>query len=140
MPGIMTQRENSAPVGALPFLLAVLLMFAPIRTDAAKPVQCGKASWYEFTSRTASGEMADPEALAAAHPSLPFGTKVIVKNMRNGRAVTVRINDRGPHTGGRIIDVTRAAAKELGLIAAGIGQVMVAVVDQDGAEADAGCP
>lgn len=140
MPGIMTQRENSAPVGALPFLLAVLLMVAPIRADAAKSIQCGKASWYEFTSRTASGEMADPEALAAAHPSLPFGTKVIVKNMRNGRAVTVRINDRGPHTGGRIIDVTRAAAKELGLIAAGIGQVMVAVVDQDGAEAGAGCP
>jgi rare lipoprotein A len=67
----------------------------------------------------------DPEALTAAHPSLPFGTKVKVDNLGNGRSVVVRINDRGPFAKGRIIDVSKAAAKRLGMIEAGVARVSI---------------
>jgi hypothetical protein len=63
--------------------------------------QIGRASWYDFKSRTASGEQMNPTAMTAAHPSLPFGTQVVVENLSNGRSVVVRINDRGPFTGDR---------------------------------------
>lgn len=72
--------------------------------DLAKAGQVGHASWYALYSRTASGEMMNPSELTAAHRSLPFGTKVLVENLNNGRTVVVRINDRGPFIGGRIID------------------------------------
>jgi rare lipoprotein A len=88
----------------------------------------GQASWYggKFHGRrTASGERFDMNALTAAHPSLPFGTRVRVRNPRNGREVLVRINDRGPFTGGRIIDLSRAAAEAIGLIQAGVGPVVL---------------
>jgi rare lipoprotein A len=65
--------------------------------------------------RTASGERASPGALTAAHPTLPFGTRVRVTNRNNGRSVVVRINDRGPFVRGRIIDLTPAAARALGI-------------------------
>ena len=70
----------------------------------------------------------DANALAAAHRTLPFGTKVKVENLANGRSVVVRINDRGPFSGGRIIDVTRGAAERLGMIRAGVARVKVTVV------------
>ncbi len=81
--------------------------------------QCGSASWYALTSQTASGERMNPAAMTAAHRSLPFGTKVRVTNQRNGREVIVRINDRGPFVGGRVIDLSKAAAEKLGFIRAG---------------------
>jgi rare lipoprotein A len=81
--------------------------------------QCGSASWYALTSRTASGERMNPAALTAAHRSLPFGTKVKVTNQRNGKSVVVRINDRGPFIRGRVIDLSKAAARQLGFINAG---------------------
>ena len=81
--------------------------------------QCGSASWYALTSKTASGERMDPSAMTAAHRSLPFGTKVNVVNRRNGKAIIVRINDRGPFVGGRILDLSKAAAAKLGFIRAG---------------------
>ena len=81
--------------------------------------QCGSASWYALTSKTASGERMNPAAMTAAHRSLPFGTKVKVTNQRNGKAVTVRINDRGPFVKGRVIDLSKAAAKALGFVNAG---------------------
>ena len=71
-------------------------------------------------------------ALAAAHRTLPFGTQVKVQNLGNGRAVVVRINDRGPFVRGRVIDVTRAAAQELGFIGNGIARVKLTVVDGQG--------
>jgi rare lipoprotein A len=80
---------------------------------AATP-QCGGASWYALNSRTASGEVMNPAAMTAAHRSLPFGTRVQVINQKNGKAVTLTINDRGPFIKGRIIDVSRAASVELG--------------------------
>jgi rare lipoprotein A len=80
--------------------------------SAAHAEQSGIASVYSY-GRTASGERVQAGALTAAHRSLPFGTMVRVTNLRNGRTVMVRINDRGPFTKGRIIDVTPAAAAEL---------------------------
>lgn len=71
-------------------------------------------------------------ALAAAHRTLPFGTQVRVQNLGNGRAVVVRINDRGPFVRGRVIDVTKAAAQQLGFIGNGIARVKLTVVDGQG--------
>jgi rare lipoprotein A len=66
--------------------------------------------------------------MTAAHPSLPFGTKVKVENLKNGRSVVVRINDRGPFVGGRIIDVTKGVASKLGFIKAGLASVRLTVL------------
>lgn len=77
--------------------------------------QSGIASVYAYKGgKTASGERANPGELTAAHRSLPFGTRVKVTNKKNGKTVTVRINDRGPFVRGRIIDLTPAAARQLG--------------------------
>lgn len=81
--------------------------------------QCGSASWYALTSKTASGERMNPAAMTAAHRHLPFGTRLKVTNQRNGKTVTVRINDRGPFIRGRVIDLSKAAAHELGFVSAG---------------------
>jgi rare lipoprotein A len=91
----------------------------------------GSASYYaaQFDGRrTASGERFDNDELTAAHRTLPFGSLVRVTNPANGRSVVVRINDRGPFTRGRLIDVSRAAAAELGLIARGHGDVELALI------------
>jgi rare lipoprotein A len=87
--------------------------------------QCGRASWYALHSRTASGERMNPSAMTAAHRSLPFGTKVKVTNQKNGRSVVVRINDRGPFVKGRMLDLSRGAAQQLGFIGAGHTSVCV---------------
>ena len=92
----------------------------------------GMASYYgrKFDGRrTASGETFDMTELTAAHRTLPFGSKVRVTNAANGRSVVVRINDRGPFHGGRLIDVSRAAAERLGLIAPGSGRVTLTLLD-----------
>lgn len=96
--------------------------------QSAASAQTGHASWYALTSMTASGERGNPKALTAAHRSLPFGTKVRVENLRNGRRVVVRINDRGPFVGGRVIDVTKAAAGKLGFVGAGTARVRLTVL------------
>lgn len=88
----------------------------------------GKASYYAnrfHGRRTASGEHFDRRELTAAHRSLPFGTRVQVTNLDNGRKVVVKINDRGPHTGNRIIDISQAAAREIGLVGRGVGKVRI---------------
>jgi len=100
-------------------------------TDVFK--QEGIASWYgrEFEGRpTASGEIFDASQLTAAHPSLPFGTRVIVTNQHNNKSVTVRINDRGPFVPARIIDVSRAAAEQLDMIVTGTAPVIVVSIDR----------
>ncbi len=93
---------------------------------ATASAETGIASVYSFESgsRTASGERLRPSELTAAHRSLPFGTKVHVTNKRNGRTVTVRINDRGPFIRGRVIDLTPAAANALGF--SGLAPVTIA--------------
>ena len=88
----------------------------------------GKASWYgakHHGKRTASGERFDQHALTAAHRSLPFGTRVKVTNLNNQRSVTVRINDRGPYSRGRIIDLSRRAATDLDMLRAGVAPVRI---------------
>jgi rare lipoprotein A len=90
---------------------------------AGKGLQRGAASWYGpgFHGRkTANGERFDQNAMTAAHRSLPFGTKVRIVNERTGRSVVVRINDRGPFHGGRIIDLAKAPALALGITGTGL--------------------
>lgn len=99
---------------------AVLAIAASVAVPTIAHAQCGSASWYALAgNRTANGERMDPSAMTAAHRSLPFGSKVKVTNQRNGRAVVVRINDRGPFIKGRIIDVSKAAANALGFVRSG---------------------
>ncbi len=86
--------------------------------------ETGVAAYYRG-GRTASGEVSGPNGFTAAHRTLPFGTVVRVTNIRNGRSVTVRINDRGPYGRGRVIDVSHAAARELGMIGSGTARVRV---------------
>ncbi|WP_249171893.1 septal ring lytic transglycosylase RlpA family protein [Erythrobacter sp. JK5] len=93
----------------------------------------GVASFYgrKFHGRrTANGERFDMSALTAAHRTLPFGTLVRVTNPRNGREVTVRINDRGPFVRGRSIDLSRAAAEQLGMISRGHASVELDIVER----------
>jgi len=91
----------------------------------------GEASWYGpgfYGNRTASGEVFRPGTMTAAHRTLPFGTKVRVTNLWNGRRAVVRINDRGPFVGHRVIDLGHGAAKELGLMTSGVAQVKLEVL------------
>lgn len=116
---------------ALCALLLVLLLAGCGTLGGPKRTAKGQASWYgnEYQGRpTASGEPFDQNALTAAHRKYPFGTIVKVTNRRNGQSVTVRINDRGPTKKKRIIDVSRAAARELGMIEAGVVPVKLHVV------------
>lgn len=106
--------------------LACGLMLATSVVPAS--AQCGRASWYALHSRTASGERMNPSAMTAAHRSLPFGTKLKVTNQRTGRSVVVRINDRGPFVKGRMLDLSRGAAQQLGIISAGHASVCVAKI------------
>lgn len=112
---------------ALAFAGALMLV-APLTSSAATSNQCGKASWYALHSQTASGEMMNPNAMTAAHRTLPFGTEVRVVNASNGRAINVVINDRGPFIKGRIIDLSRAAAGVLGFQNDGVTDVCIAAV------------
>jgi rare lipoprotein A len=108
-------------------LVMVLTAMAsgPVRAES------GLASFYGG-GRTASGEVTGPAGLTAAHRTLPFGTKVVVTNLRSGKSVVVRITDRGPYRHRRIIDVSRAAARELGMINS--GTAMVSIVPQQSAD------
>ncbi len=99
--------------------------------SAPRTGQTGEASWYgerHHGRLTASGEPYDMNELTAAHPSLPLGSKVLVTNLKNGKSVQVRINDRGPHVDGRIIDLSYAAAKQLGAVPSGTIPVRLQVI------------
>jgi rare lipoprotein A len=91
----------------------------------------GPASWYgdKFHGRrTANGERYDMNKLTAAHKTLPFGTKVRVTNRKNGKSVVVRINDRGPFVGNRVIDLSRGAAGAVGMIRSGVAPVIIEIM------------
>jgi rare lipoprotein A len=88
----------------------------------------GLASFYTEGTRTANGEKFDTHELTAAHPSLPFGTRLRVTNVATGRSVTVRVNDRGPFVQGRVVDVSYAAAETLGMVGRGTAKVKLDVV------------
>lgn len=115
--------------------MIVVLAYGCASTQAPEPRPSetlqGVASWYgeEFAGRTtANGEIFDPSLLTAAHRSLPFGTVLDVTNPKTTQTVRVRVNDRGPYIGGRIIDLSYAAAKQIGLIEPGIGDVIFKIV------------
>ncbi|MFD1329271.1 septal ring lytic transglycosylase RlpA family protein [Mycoplana ramosa] len=109
--------------------LAAIVIAAPVTfASVAEAAGCGRASWYALTSRTASGERMNPAKLTAAHKSLRFGTKVKVTNSNNGKSVVVRINDRGPFIRGRVLDLSKAAASEIGMIGAGHAKVCYQIV------------
>ena len=94
----------------------------------------GIASWYGrrfIGKKTANGEIFDPEKMTAAHRRLPMGTIVRVTNERNGRQATVRINDRGPYIPGRIIDLSRAAARTMDMIERGLAPVRMEIVGKE---------
>ncbi|WP_445620685.1 septal ring lytic transglycosylase RlpA family protein [Kushneria sp. Sum13] len=100
-------------------------------SDAPGATASGKASYYSDRhqgARTASGERYDKSALTAAHRSLSFGTRVRVTNLNNQRQTVVRINDRGPFSRGRVIDLSRAAAEQIGMIRSGVVPVKVEVL------------
>src|SRR5262245_66003415 len=115
--------------------LGVMGCAASHQMTPPQEAQVGVASYYGRAHdgrRTASGERFDMHAMTAAHPTLPFGTRVRVTNLTNGRRAVVRINDRGPHKGKRIIDLSYAAARELGLVGAGVAKVRLEVVGSPG--------
>ncbi|APW71628.1 septal ring lytic transglycosylase RlpA family protein [Sphingopyxis granuli] len=106
----------------------------PGEADAGDGTEMGSgvASYYSDElagNRTASGEPFDPDELTAAHRTLPFGSKVRVTNIANGQSVVVRINDRGPFGRGRVIDVSHAAAKEIGMHRSGTARVNMTLLD-----------
>jgi rare lipoprotein A len=101
------------------------------RHDNATPTQIasqGVASFYTEGQQTASGEKFETHDLTAAHPTLPFGTRLRVTNVATGRSVTVRVNDRGPYVPGRVVDVSYSAADALGMVGRGIAKVKLDVV------------
>ena len=107
---------------------------AVVDIDEVTEIDGGMASYYgnELAgNRTASGERFDPRGLTAAHRSLPFGSMVRVTNVSNGDSVIVRINDRGPFSRGRVIDISHAAAKEIGMHRSGTARVKLALLNDD---------
>ena len=124
-------RNFDTPAGAID-ITEIEIPVEPAPATTLRTLGSGVASYYgaRFAGRrTASGERFNPAQLTAAHKTLPFGTMVLVTNPRNGKSVTVRINDRGPYAHGRSIDLSRAAAEEIGLVARGHGTVEMAVID-----------
>ena len=90
--------------------------------------QIGMASYYWQPQRLASGGLFNPNAMTAAHKTLPFGTRVRVKHLDNGRSVDVLINDRGPYVAGRVIDLSRAAATKIGMTGQGVARISMTVL------------
>ena len=119
------------PVQDLPYSQPSAVSAASLDISAD---EVGLASWYGarfHKRRTASGELFDMKALTAAHPTLPFGSRVCVRSQMTGRSVVVRINDRGPHTRNRVIDLSRGAAEALGMVGLGLKPVELFALDDD---------
>ena len=106
-------------------MAAFAILIGVSSATQADAAQTGKASYYKSGHRTASGERFNPNGYTAAHRSLPFGTRVLVTNLKTGQSVIVRVNDRGPFVKSRIIDVSYGAAKVLGMTGAGVATVKI---------------
>ena len=125
----MKSKNRAAVAAAL--LAIVQLSFSAPALAGEKSTSTGSASWYggKFHGRTtANGERYNMYDLTAAHRSLPFGTKVRVTNEANGKSVVVRINDRGPYVGKRVIDLSRGAASAVGMMQSGVARVKLEVL------------
>ena len=115
-------------------ILATLFAFIPLSVSAQSK---GKASYYGNSvhgRRTSDGSRYHKDSLTCAHRTLPFGTLLRVRNLQNGREVVVRVTDRGPFVKGRIVDLSMAAAKQLGMVAQGVARVEVTRVGASAAE------
>lgn len=122
---------SATPITEIEGMPEPVVEVAPVQTVAIVSSTVGSASWYGpgFNGRlSASGEVFNQNALTAAHRTLPFGTRVLVTNLANGRQVTVRINDRGPYSGHRVIDLSAGAADEIGIMSSGVGRVQLDVL------------
>lgn len=122
----------TGPARALIAGLLIALMSGCALADTTPDAQKGKASYYNDRFQgalTASGTPFDQQALTAAHPTLPLGTKVLVTRPDTGKTVKVVVNDRGPYVRGRIIDLSKRAARKLNIIQRGVAQVTVRVID-----------
>lgn len=118
-----------AAISSVPVTLREETPASPVPSNRqAERASYGLASYYWQGQRTASGERFNKNELTAAHRTLPFGTRVRVTNLSTGRSVTVRVNDRGPFISGRVIDVSEAAAGELGMKERGVAKVKLTVV------------
>jgi len=121
-------RQAAIEQPRAPASTASVVRRAPEPGEKAEGKSQGIASFYSQGTKTASGEKFDPNELTAAHPTLPFGTKLRVTNQHTGRSVTVRVNDRGPYVPGRVVDVSYSAAQELGMVGRGVAPVKLDVV------------
>jgi rare lipoprotein A len=116
-------------------LLISIVQLSKAQTDStiiAKPFQTGIASYYSKRStgaRTASGKILNNDSLVCAHRTLPFGTKIKVTNLKNGKSVIVKVIDRGPFGKGRVVDLSYAAADSLGILKSGLGKVEVYIIN-----------
>lgn len=131
-PDAAPQPEPAPHAAAAPAAKKAALQSAAKKADktekTAKFSQTGKASWYGpgfHGKKTANGERFDMNTLTAAHRTLPISSRVRVTNLANGKSVVVRINDRGPYHGNRVMDLSKAAAQELGFIRTGTAQVKI---------------
>ncbi len=125
----MVRRNNIVGDSMKRLLIIVFAGFLAIGGAAAKTGGVGWASYYKMGTRTANGERYDPNGLTAAHRTLPFGTKVLVTNLSNGKSVIVRINDRGPFSKSRVMDLSFGAAKVVGLVRAGVAKIEFKVLN-----------
>lgn len=117
---------------ALPLLLAMPAVAQDQGDNDDTEIGSGLASYFSREiagNRTANGEICDPDDLTAAHRTLAFGSMVRVTNLANGKSVIVRINDRGPFSGRRVIDISHAAAREIGMHRSGTAKVGLALLD-----------
>ena len=113
------------------FLASLALLAASADAAASEQPERGIASWYgaDFHGRkTANGEVYDMNAISAAHPTMPMPSYARVTNLRNGRSVIVRVNDRGPYHNDRVIDLSREAARHLGILKGGVAAVEVNLI------------
>jgi rare lipoprotein A len=128
MNGCASMQTHTAPLTTAPRATAKLV---PSKIDKPYKTELGHASWYGpkfHGKKTASGEVFDQQEFTAAHRNLPMGSKVRVTNLENEKSVEVEINDRGPFVDGRIIDLSRAAARALRMLEDGITRVRVEVL------------
>lgn len=128
---VRTSRSDwSAPARQISLLRIKHRHHTDVATTGSLPrgASVGVASFYTEGARTANGERLNPNALTAAHPTLPFGTRLRITSVASGRSVVVRVNDRGPFLKGRAVDVSYSAAKELGMTERGVAKVKMEVV------------
>jgi rare lipoprotein A len=132
-PELAIREADQLSIPEQPVEQPVPAPIAPVPPPAPRVLHTstGKASWYGpgfYGNRTANGEVFRPGTMTAAHRTLPFGTRVRVTNLNNGRTAVVRINDRGPFHGSRVIDLAHGAATQLGVVSSGLARVKLEVL------------